>query len=111
MSNSDDTEPKIKFVKREPKLTPPGYEITLTVAQGISLAEMLEHPGWKVLKNVIVHQRKDHIARGALTLSQSNEQLGYYKGEVAELQLLVKTLPRLAKAAKEEDAKEHSDSD
>lgn len=106
MSNSDDQDPKLKFVKREPKMTPPGYEVTLTVAQGLAIAEMMESTGWKVLKNVIAPQRKDFIARTALNLAQRVEELGYFKGEIAELQLLVKTLPRLAKAAKEEDAKD-----
>ena len=96
----------IELKARAAKLTPPGYSIKLTVAQGIEISKLLSTPGWKILEDVFVPQRKDHIARQALNSSQDTEQLAYYKGEVAELQLFFLTMKHLKKTALKQENEE-----
>lgn len=78
-------------------ITPPGYDIGLTEQQAVAIAEFVDSPVFKILQNVFVAQRKDHIARQALNGAQSSENLFYFKGMAAELVLHYKTLKSIKK--------------
>jgi hypothetical protein len=108
MSNSKDTEPKAITIVKKVEITPPGYEIVLTTEQAVELAKFVESPTFKILENVFVRQRMDHIARQNLNTSQGVEQLFYSKGMAAELKLFFKTMKGIQKAINdpEKDEKE-----
>ena len=95
MSNSTDQDSVLTVTKRKAKFSPPGYEIVLTEKESQALNEMMQMPGFAVHQHVVVFQRKDHIARKALASADTTEQLQYYKGMAAELQLLVVTLKKI----------------
>lgn len=91
-------------MKRNPKLTPAGLKIKLSAAQAVQVAEFVDSPVFKLLRDVYVAQRKDHIARANLNNSLTTEQLYYYKGSAAELVSFFKNLEGVKKELnKEED--------
>lgn len=106
MSNSTDSDSVLTVTKRQTKFTPPGYDIVLTETQTEQLLEIMAAPGWNVLKNVVVFQRKDHIARKALATANSIDQLQYFRGMAAELQTLMVTMKNLKKEAQKHIDKE-----
>lgn len=106
-SNEDDFADRISIQKSEPKLTPPGYKIKVSVKQAILIAELVDSPVFKILKNIYAAQRKDHIARTLLNSGQDEGTLFYYKGMAAEVALFLTNMEAVKKAlhADEEDEK------
>ncbi len=95
MTNSEpeyDPPAKVQINHRTPKVTPPGWDLVVSEAHAQMISEFVASPTFKVLKKVVIPQRKDLIARAALNGAQFNEQLFYYKGMAAELKLLFKAL-------------------
>lgn len=107
MTNSKDEDlDRVKVTKKNPQLTPPGYQIELSEAQAITIAEFVDSNTFKLLKNVYVAQRKDHIARTCLNSAQTDVQLHYFKGMVAELSLFFRNLEGVKKALNKGESEE-----
>jgi len=105
MSSSKDEDLwPIKLMKRDPGLTPPGLNIKLSTAQAVLIAEFVDSPVFKILRNVYVAQRKDHLARANLSNSLTSDQLHYYKGSAAELVAFFKNLEKIKKVLVEDEA-------
>lgn len=62
-------------------------------------------PGWKVLQNVFVAQRKDNIARMTLNSADNFERVRYFQGMAAELALFFQTTKMLKKEFLKEEEK------
>lgn len=106
MTNSEpeyDPPAQVQIKPRPPKVTPPGWNIVVSEAHAQMISEFVASPTFKLLKKVIIPQRKDLIARAALNGAQFNEQLFYYKGMAAELKLLFKALEAIQQEFKKRD--------
>lgn len=106
MTNSEpeyDPPAKVQIKPRPPKVTPPGWDLVVSEAHAQMISEFVASPTYKILKKVVIPQRKDLIARAALNGAQFNEQLYYYKGMAAELKLFMKALQTIQDEYKKRD--------
>ncbi len=112
MSNSEPSDKsEIKIRKSPLKMTPPGYNVVLSEKQAQALVEIMSRPGWKVLQEVFVPQRKDHIARVALNSSEDFERVRYFQGMAAELTLFFSTTKKIKSAYLKEETPDDKDED
>lgn len=107
MSNNNDDEPEVvKISKRDPKLTPPGITIQLSVQQSVLIAEFVDSPVYKILTGVYLAQRKDHLARTNLNLSHTSEQVAKFRGMAEEAVLFFRNMEAIKKAVNSKEDKE-----
>jgi len=107
MSDSD-REPRdeIQISSKVKKLTPLLEDkVNVTEGQAQLIAEFVGSPVYNVIKKHLIPQRKDQIARRALSESQSYEQILFHRGEVFELTHFLKLL----KVVKEDFVNDHTE--
>ena len=81
-------------------------QITFTPAEKRELLKTINTPGWAVIKGVYVKQRLVQVAVASVNVSQSAEDLMFYKGKSAEANEMIKQIEKAANSIrKEEDAK------
>ena len=81
-------------------------QITFTPAEKRELLKTINTPGWAVIKGVYVKQRLVQVAVASVNVSQSAEDLMFYKGKSAEANEMIKQIEKAANSIrKEEDSK------
>ena len=81
-------------------------QITFTPAEKRELLKTINTPGWAIIKGVYVKQRLVQVAVASVNVSQSAEDLMFYKGKSAEANEMIKQIEKAANSIrKEEDSK------
>ena len=81
-------------------------KISFTAAEKRELLKTIGTPGWEIIKGVYVKQRLVQVAVASVNVSQTAEDLMFYKGKSAEANELVRQIEAAANSLrKEEDDK------
>lgn len=97
---------EIRISAKPKKLTPVLEDkVNVTEGQAQLIAEFVGSPAYNVIKKIVVPQRKDQIARRALSEALNYEQILFHRGEVFELSHIFKLL----EVVKENFTKSHTE--
>ena len=83
-------------------------QIKFTAAEKRELLKLISSPGWGIVKGVYAKQRAVQIAVAGLNMSQSADELFFYKGKAAEVDYFIKTIEKEAKTLQEEENKKNN---
>ena len=82
-------------------------QINFTPAEKRELLKTINTPGWDIIKGVYVKQRLVQVAVASVNVSQSAEDLMFYKGKSAEVDYLVKKVEEAANSIRKEEDKKN----
>lgn len=105
MSKNEDIAIRSLFNFTEDELTDPAQKIgniVFTSAEKKELLKLTQLPGWNILKSVYTKQRLVQIAVANINMSQTTDQLQFYKGKSAEADYLLKTIDSVVDEMKKE---------
>lgn len=80
--------------------------LNFTAAEKRELLKTINTPGWDLMKKLYVKQRLVQVAVAGINVAQNANDMWFYKGKSAEVDMFVKEIEKQANSLrKEEDAK------
>lgn len=98
-----DSKPEVTIKPKVKKVTPAGENIDISQPHAALISEFVSSPAYKILKQYVLPQHQDRIAREALATSEDYGKYQYYRGRADEVKKLCNMLEAIKNTYKDQN--------